>query len=126
MSGSGSTEFCSAGGSGDTHFWSVDRASKPDSAHADESDENDESDEKAIEAFLNSFPGEEECSPPGDAASASKPDSTNAANAGQGTPALSSAAGTGQIALATVGGRASQPATSHVPRLAIKIRRDVF
>ena len=44
-------------GSGSTHFWSVDRASKPDSAHADESDENDESDEQAIDAFLNSLPG---------------------------------------------------------------------
>ena len=83
---------------------------------------------------------------PGQPASASKrdsinakPDSTNddendglaeerqqpgepAANAGQGIPASSSAAGTGQIAVAKVGGSASEPAQQ--PQLAIK--RDVF
>ena len=81
-------------------------ASKPDSTNADA----DASEQKAN----------------GEAASASEPDRTNAANAGQGAAALSSAAGTGQIALANVGGRASQPATSHVPRLAINLKRDVF
>ena len=85
--------------------------------------------------------------PVGQPASASKPDSTNAdehdwedlpelhdlneneqqpgkpaAEAGHGTPALSSAAGAGQIALANVGGGASKPAQQ--PQLAIK--RDVF
>ena len=81
-------------------------ASKPDSTNANA----DASEQKAN----------------GEAASASEPDRTNAANAGQGGAALSSAVGTGQIALANVGGRASQPATSHVPRLAININRDVF
>ena len=74
-------------------------ASKPDSTNADENDE------KAI-------PAQEEQQQPG------KP----AANAGQGTPALSSAAGTGQIALAKVGGSAGKPAQQ--PQLAI--RRDVL
>ena len=45
-----------------------------------------------------------------------------AAEAGHGTPALSSAAGAGQIALANVGGGASKPAQE--PQLAIK--RDVL
>ena len=97
-----------SGGNQSVILSSAASASKPDSTNADERDE------KAIAACLDSLSGAEECSPPGEAASASQPDSTNAANAGQGAPALSSAAGTGQIALAKVGGRASQPATSHV------------
>ena len=86
-------------------------ASKPDSTNADENDE------KAIPALLDWLSGgtsekQEEQQQPG------KP----AANAGQGTPALSSAAGTGHIDLAKVGGSASQPAQP--PQRAIK--RDVF
>ena len=79
--------------------------------------------------------------PAGQAASAAKPDNSNAdnnddnaiqeehqqpeepaANAGQGTLALSSAVGTEQIALAKVGGSAGKPAQQ--PQLAI--RRDVL
>ena len=86
-------------------------AAKPDRSNADKNDD------KAIPALLDWLSGgtsekQEEQQQPG------KP----AANAGQGTLALSSAVGTGQIALAKVGGSAGKPAQQ--PQLAI--RRDVL
>ena len=98
-------------GSGDSPPGQPASASKPDSTNADENDSTSQH-QPAPASTEKAIPAQEEQQQPGEPA----------ANAGQGTPAFSSAAGTGQLALAKVGGSASQPAQQ--PQLAIK--RDVF